>query len=76
MAANTNETMPGTDATRGSDTSCPLCGGPNECGMAAGKGTCWCFSAAVPAEVVERVPAEQRGVVCVCAKCAAAAPTA
>lgn len=26
---------------------CPLCGRPNECGMAAGKGSCWCFSTPV-----------------------------
>ena len=37
-------------------TNCPLCGGPNDCGVAAGKDVCWCFSAGVPSEVVERIP--------------------
>lgn len=57
-----------TDATR-----CPLCGESNECGMAQGQSDCWCFTAVIPPEVIERVPDAQRGLVCVCAKCAARA---
>jgi hypothetical protein len=38
--------------------------------VAAGKTSCWCFSATVPPEVVERVSEEVRGSMCVCAKCA------
>ena len=49
---------------------CPLCGGPNDCGVVAGKGPCWCFATDVPAEVIAQVPPEQRGTVCVCARCA------
>jgi hypothetical protein len=49
---------------------CPLCGESNACGMAAGQGTCWCFTASVPAEVIERIPAEQRDRACVCRACA------
>jgi hypothetical protein len=49
---------------------CPLCGERNDCGLAAGKGVCWCFTAAIPREVLERVPAEARGVACVCTACA------
>ncbi len=49
---------------------CPLCGGPNECGMAAGKSECWCFEAKIAPEVLARVPEEAKGKVCVCAKCA------
>ena len=33
--------------------------------------TCWCFSAAIPADVLERIPADLRGRACICAKCAA-----
>ena len=51
---------------------CPLCGEPNECGVAAGKSTCWCWSAEVPAEALARVPEELRGKICVCEKCARA----
>ena len=49
---------------------CPLCRGDNACGVAEGAATCWCFSATVPAEVLERVPDESRGLACVCAGCA------
>ena len=40
---------------------CPLCGGPNECGMAAGEGDCWCFRVKIAPEVLERVPEEAQG---------------
>lgn len=49
---------------------CPLCGGPNDCGIAAGASTCWCFSTDVPADVVARVPDEARDAVCICRACA------
>jgi hypothetical protein len=51
---------------------CPLCGGPNECGVAAGTSTCWCWSAEIPAETLAGVPEAQRGRICVCEKCARA----
>lgn len=41
----------------------------NECGLAAGKSECWCFEAKIAPEVLERVPEEAKGKVCVCAKC-------
>jgi hypothetical protein len=50
---------------------CPLCGQANDCRIAAGEATCWCFEAPVPPEVVARVPAEASGVACVCRRCAA-----
>lgn len=62
-------TSPAPDPTR-----CPLCERPNECGAARGAATCWCFTAVIPADVVARVPPEDRGVRCVCASCAAGAP--
>jgi predicted Fe-S protein YdhL (DUF1289 family) len=52
---------------------CPLCGRDNKCGMVAGASTCWCFTALVPADVIERVPAESQGVTCVCPECAVGA---
>ena len=54
---------------------CPLCGGPNECGLAAGKSECWCFEAKIAPEVLERVLKEAKGKVCVCAKCAGGSAT-
>jgi hypothetical protein len=49
---------------------CPLCGDFNDCGVAAGEGNCWCFTQRIPAEVLKRVPAEARGIACVCRFCA------
>ncbi len=51
---------------------CPLCGGPNDCGMAAGKSECWCFEVKIAPEALERVPEEAKGRVCVCRKCGVA----
>jgi hypothetical protein len=51
---------------------CPLCGGPNACGIAAGAPTCWCFAARIPAAVLERVPDDARDKSCICQACAAA----
>jgi len=52
---------------------CPVCSGPNECGLAAGKSECWCFEATIAPEVLEQVPEEAKGKVCVCEKCVRAA---
>jgi hypothetical protein len=51
---------------------CPLCGAENLCAMAADPEAihCWCFDVTVANEALERVPAEARGVACVCAACA------
>jgi len=51
-------------------TSCPICGGPNDCGTARGQSVCWCFSASIPPDVLAQVPEDQRNVVCVCRNCA------
>lgn len=49
---------------------CPLCGGPNRCGMTEGGSTCWCFSLQMPRELLERVPDDAVGRACVCRWCA------
>jgi hypothetical protein len=36
---------------------------------------CWCYSAEIPAEVMDRVPEDKRGIACICARCAAGAPS-
>lgn len=50
---------------------CPICGATNDCGLARGENTCWCFDLRIPPEVLEKVPPESRGVVCICRACAA-----
>lgn len=57
-------------ADRVDPSRCPLCGQGNGCGMVAGSSECWCFSAEIPADVLNRVPAEARGGACVCRNCA------
>jgi len=54
---------------------CPICEQPNECGATRGESTCWCFTARIPEAVLTRVPAEDRGMRCVCAACAASGTT-
>lgn len=49
---------------------CPVCGGPNDCGMAAGKSECWCAEVKISAEALERVPEGAKGKVCLCRECA------
>jgi Cysteine-rich CWC len=49
---------------------CPICGGPNDCGGAAGKRECWCSSVKISSEALARVPEEAKGNVCMCATCA------
>ena len=50
-AAVNPEPVPPIDPTR-----CPLCGGDNDCGVARGAGTCWCFSTSVPDAAIEQLP--------------------
>ena len=49
--------------------ACPLCGRPNACGAAEGRGRCWCFELKIPAELLARLPPEARGKACVCRYC-------
>ncbi len=61
------------------DHLCPICGQPNACAMAAKDGSqqpCWCVNATFSSDVLALVPAEARGLRCVCATCAARPPQA
>jgi hypothetical protein len=49
---------------------CPLCGSDNQCGVARGRGTCWCFTRPIPDAVLEKVPPAARERACVCETCA------
>jgi len=55
-------------------TVCPVCGAANDCGVAAGKVDCWCFTAVLPPEVLEKIPGDAQGSVCVCPACARQSP--
>ena len=62
-------------ASHMNDTSrhCPLCGQPNDCALvddASGQTRCWCFDTRVDPAALERLPAERRGKVCLCPRCA------
>lgn len=49
---------------------CPICGKPNDCGLAQGQSTCWCFSTPIPEAVLAAIPEAARNVACVCRECA------
>ncbi|MET0794537.1 MAG: cysteine-rich CWC family protein [Polyangiaceae bacterium] len=55
---------------------CPTCGEPNTCGMSQGKSECWCFSASISPAALQRIPAEAKGLACICPRCAQAASVA
>jgi predicted RNA-binding Zn-ribbon protein involved in translation (DUF1610 family) len=46
-----------------------MCGEENDCGMAKGKETGWCFSVTIPREVLDHVPVEAKDVAYVCRAC-------
>lgn len=57
------------------NSTCPLCGGANQCAPARA-GTfdveCWCRTTPVRPEALARVAPEQRGQACLCPRCAVA----
>ena len=55
---------------------CPLCGGANECAVAAAcdfDTPCWCRGVTFTAELLASVPEEMKGRACICRRCAEAA---
>lgn len=56
------------------EPDCPVCGEPNGCAP-AGCGSfevdCWCSRVKIDAAALARVPAQQRGLACLCPRCAA-----
>ncbi len=53
-------------------TKCPLCGGTNQCAIAAGQEaeSCWCMSVTMSSDVLKSIPAKAQGRVCICSRCA------
>ncbi len=49
---------------------CSVCGGPNECGGAAGTDQCWCSTVTIPHEALTAVPADAQHRICICPRCA------
>ena len=58
---------------------CPLCGKVNLCAMELERVSgqkqppCWCTQATFSDDLLARLPAESKGLACVCAACAQAA---
>jgi len=54
-------------------TTCPLCGGPNQCALAANPAAteCWCDSVTFPRELLAQIPENAVRKTCVCQKCLA-----
>ncbi|MCR9243943.1 MAG: cysteine-rich CWC family protein [bacterium] len=55
----------------GEEHRCPVCGEHNDCDLARGKGSCWCFHERVDTRIVDLLA--ERGIEdrCLCPKCAA-----
>ncbi|RYF65297.1 MAG: hypothetical protein EOO22_22910 [Comamonadaceae bacterium] len=74
--------MPAVAPTAPDPARCPLCGAANVCAMEIERDTgvlqppCWCMSADFTDALRDRVPAESRGLACICANCVAAAAAA
>jgi len=51
--------------------TCPLCGGDNQCAMAAGRPaqTCWCATATISADALAAIPQDSIGKRCLCPAC-------
>ncbi|HEY4543018.1 MAG TPA: cysteine-rich CWC family protein [Tissierellaceae bacterium] len=47
---------------------CPICGKDNGCII--GNKDCWCTTFDFPEGLIEKVPVEKRGKVCICKDCA------
>ncbi|ANE48710.1 hypothetical protein SY83_03755 [Paenibacillus swuensis] len=48
---------------------CPLCSQDNKCEVESGAESCWCMREKFPEELMEQVPPDQNGKVCICEKC-------
>lgn len=46
---------------------CPICGKDNNCQH--GEGSCWCTQVKIPKFVLELVPDDKKGKVCICKDC-------
>ncbi|MBA2965658.1 hypothetical protein GON04_14265 [Ramlibacter sp. MAH-25] len=68
---------PDTDSPAPDAGRCPLCAGRNGCAMELQRLTgqvqppCWCTGASFPPDLLDRIPAADRGRACICAACAA-----
>ena len=51
---------------------CPLCGQPNQCAECDpdAQQLCWCMSATIAQDALERIPAALRNRACLCPRCA------
>lgn len=49
-----------------SESHCPFCAKPNQCGVSA-PGGCWCGKVEIPMELIEMLP--ERGKSCICRGC-------
>lgn len=50
------------------EKKCPLCGELNAC-QAGTLNKCWCQNIKVPEALLEKVPEEKKGKVCICYSC-------
>lgn len=49
------------------DRICPICGEDNHCQH--GEDSCWCEEVIIPQKLLDQVPLDKRGKVCICRPC-------
>ena len=69
MAQNADDGHPARASSGVRADVCPVCGGPNECGGAAGTDQCWCSTVTIPHEALAAVPADAWHRICICRRC-------
>jgi hypothetical protein len=55
--------------------TCPVCGEPNQCGIAQGMSHCWCFEAPLPEHALAASADQDALTRCLCQRCLEAART-
>jgi len=65
-----SERKAGSRASLSDPARCPVCTQANDCGMARGESTCWCFEAVISPTALDAVPEEALGKICICRRCA------
>ena len=54
-------------SVEGLERICPICCQDNNCQH--GQGGCWCGTVKVPKQLLELVPEDKKGTVCICKTC-------
>ena len=54
-------------SVEGTQRICPICGQDNNCQH--GQERCWCTTVKVTKQILDLVPEDKKGIVCICKSC-------